>query len=182
MEVKPSDIRLAGMDLLARREHSSKEIVTKLKRRFGKRLEGDDLIRDVVDQLTNEGLLSDERYAESMARQLVNRGSGPSKVAYELRQKGCDPDVALSDAFPDGVDWFAVAEEVFDRKFGAKVMPEEWDLKTKRASQTRTFYGLTRICAFSLYALIRRFRRRLSLWASKFMLISVLRMVLACRY
>ena len=63
------------MDLLARREHSSQEIVTKLKRRFGKRLDGDDLIRDVVDRLVAEGLLSDERYGASMARQLVNRGS-----------------------------------------------------------------------------------------------------------
>lgn len=139
MEVKSSDIRLAGMDLLARREHSSQEIITKLKRRFNKRLEGDNAIHDVVDQLISEGLLSDERYAASMARQLVNRGSGPSKVAYELRQKGCDPDVAMADAFPDGVDWFAVAEEVFDRKFGAKAMPEEWDLKQKERAKRGRF-------------------------------------------
>ena len=139
MAVKSSDIRLAGMDLLARREHSSQEIVTKLKRRFGKRLESDDLIQDVVDQLTNEGLLSNQRYAISMARQLVNRGSGPNKVAYELRQKGCDPDAALADAFPDGVDWFAVAEDVFDRKFGAKMMPEEWELKQKERAKRGRF-------------------------------------------
>ena len=139
MAVKSSDIRLAGMDLLARREHSSQEIVTKLKRRFGKRLESDDLIHDVVDQLTNEGLLSNQRYAISMARQLVNRGSGPTKVAYELRQKGCDPDAALADAFPDGVDWFAVAEDVFDRKFGAKMMPEEWELKQKERAKRGRF-------------------------------------------
>ena len=139
MEVKPSDIRLAGMDLLARREHSSQEIVTKLKRRFGKRLQTDDILHDVVDQLIHEGLLSDERYAASMARQLVSRGSGPSKVAYELRQKGCDPDVALTDAFPDGVDWFAQAEEVFDRKFGARPMPDEWDLKQKERAKRGRF-------------------------------------------
>jgi len=139
VEVKRSDIRLAGMDLLARREHSSQEIFTKLKRRFGKRLEDDDLLHDVVDQLVHEGLLSDERYAASMARQLVNRGSGPSKVAYELRQKGCDPDVALTDAFPDGVDWFAIAEEVFDRKFGTKAMPKEWDLKQKERAKRGRF-------------------------------------------
>ena len=72
MEVKPSDVRLAGMDLLARREHSSQEIITKLKKRFGKRLESDAVIHDAVDQLTREGLLSDQRYAASMARQLVN--------------------------------------------------------------------------------------------------------------
>jgi len=139
VEVKPSDIRLAGMDLLARREHSSQEIVTKLKRRFGKRLQTDDILHDVVDQLIHEGLLSDERYAASMARQLVSRGSGPSKVAYELRQKGCDPDVALTDAFPDGVDWFAQAEEVFDRKFGARPMPDEWDLKQKERAKRGRF-------------------------------------------
>lgn len=139
MEVKRSDIRLAGMDLLARREHSSQEVVTKLKRRFGKRLEDADLLHDVVDQLVHEGLLSDERYAASMARQLVNRGSGPSKVAYELRQKGCDPDVALTDAFPDGVDWFAIAEKVFNQKFGTKAMPEQWDLKQKERAKRGRF-------------------------------------------
>jgi len=139
VEVKRSDIRLAGMDLLARREHSSQEVVTKLKRRFGKRLEDADLLHDVVDQLVHEGLLSDERYAASMARQLVNRGSGPSKVAYELRQKGCDPDVALTDAFPDGVDWFAIAEKVFNQKFGTKAMPEQWDLKQKERAKRGRF-------------------------------------------
>ena len=139
MEVKPSDVRLAGMDLLARREHSSQEIITKLKKRFGKRLESDVVIHDAVDQLTREGLLSDQRYAASMARQLVNRGAGPSKVAYELRQKGCDPDAALLDAFPDGVDWFAAAEDVYDRKFGAKPMPEEWELKQKERAKRGRF-------------------------------------------
>ena len=139
MEVKPSDIRLAGMDLLARREHSSREIITKLKRRFGKRLEGDAVIQDVVDQLISEGLLSNERYAASMARQLVGRGSGPSKVAYELRQKGCDPDVALADAFPDGIDWFARAEELFGRKFGGKTMPEDWSLRQKERARRGRF-------------------------------------------
>jgi len=139
VEVKPSDIRLAGMDLLARREHSSREIITKLKRRFGKRLEGDAIIQDVVDQLISEGLLSNERYAASMARQLVGRGSGPSKVAYELRQKGCDPDVALADAFPDGIDWFARAEELFARKFGGKTMPEDWSLRQKERAKRGRF-------------------------------------------
>ena len=106
------------MDLLARREHSSQEMVTKLKRRFRKRLEGDDLYHAVVDELVADGLLSDERYAASMARQLVNRGCGPKKLSFELRQKGCDPDSAVDAAFPDGIDWFALAEDVYERKFG----------------------------------------------------------------
>ena len=111
------------MDLLARREHSSQEILTKLQRRFRKSVVTEDVFHDVIDTLTSEGLLSNERYAQSMARQLIGRGSGPKKLTYELKQKGCDPQRALDSAFPDGVDWFALAEELYDRKFGHKTLP-----------------------------------------------------------
>ena len=66
-----------------------------------------------------------------MARQLVNRGCGPKKLSFELRQKGCDPDSAVDAAFPDGIDWFALAEEVYERKFGGKPFPSDWDSKQK---------------------------------------------------
>ena len=126
------------MDLLARREHSSQEMITKLKRRFRKQLEGDDLCHAVVDELIIDGLLSDERYAGSMARQLVNRGFGPKKLSFELRQKGCDSDSAVDAVFPDGIDWFARAEDVYERKFGGRPFPSDWDSKQKdRAKRGR---------------------------------------------
>jgi regulatory protein len=138
VEVRSSDVRRAAMELLARREHSSQEMITKLKRRFRKRLEGDDLYHAVVDELIAGGLLSDARYASSMARQLVNRGCGPKKLSFELRQKGCDPDSAVDAAFPDGVDWFARAEDVYERKFGGRPFPSDWDSKQKdRAKRGR---------------------------------------------
>ena len=138
MEVRASDLRRAAMDLLARREHSSQEMITKLKRRFRQRLECDDLCQTVVDELMADGLLSDDRYAASMARQLVNRGCGPKKLSFELRQKGCDPVSAVDAAFPDGIDWFALAEEVYERKFGGKPFPSDWDSKQKdRAKRGR---------------------------------------------
>ncbi|HCG94373.1 MAG TPA: hypothetical protein DEX20_01985 [Halieaceae bacterium] len=138
VEARASDLRRAAMDLLARREHSSQEMITKLKRRFRQRLEGDDLCHTVVDELIIDGLLSDDRYAASMARQLVNRGCGPKKLAFELRQKGCDPVSAVDAAFPDGIDWFALAEEVYERKFGGKPFPSDWDSKQKdRAKRGR---------------------------------------------
>ena len=139
VEVRPSDVRRAAMDLLARREHSSQEMITKLKRRFRKRLEGDDLYYAVVDELVADGLLSDERYAASMARQLVNRGCGPKKLSFELRQKGCDPDSAINAAFPDGIDWFALSEEVYERKFGGKPFPSDWDSKKKERAKRGRF-------------------------------------------
>ncbi len=131
MEIRASDLRRAAMDLLARREHSSQEMITKLKRRFRKRLEGDDLYHAVVDELVVNGLLSDERYAASMARQLVNRGFGPQKVSFELRQKGCDPGSAVDAAYPEGIDWFALAEDIYHRKFAGKPFPSDWESKQK---------------------------------------------------
>ena len=126
------------MDLLARREHSSQEMIVKLKRRFRERLEGDDLYHTVVDDLIVDGLLSDERYAASMARQLVNRGCGPKKLSFELRQKGCDPESAVGAAFPEGIDWLALAEEVYERKFGGSPFPSDWDSKQRdRAKRGR---------------------------------------------
>ncbi|MEC7491666.1 MAG: regulatory protein RecX [Pseudomonadota bacterium] len=139
VEVRSSDVRRAAMDLLARREHSSQEMITKLKRRFRKRLEGDDLYHDVVDELVADGLLSDERYAASMARQLVNRGCGPKKLSFELRQKGCDPGSAVDSAFPDGIDWYALAEDVYKRKFGGKPLPSDWDSKQKERAKRGRF-------------------------------------------
>jgi hypothetical protein len=69
---------------------------------FRKSVVTEDVFHDVIDTLTSEGLLSNERYAQSMARQLIGRGSGPKKLTYELKQKGCDPQRALDSAFPDG--------------------------------------------------------------------------------
>ena len=68
------ELRLAAMDLLARREHSSHELTTKLSRRFRNRDCDPILIQQVAMQLLDEGLLSNERFAASRVRQLTVRG------------------------------------------------------------------------------------------------------------
>ena len=54
--------------LLARREHSVKELGEKLSRRPGA---DSDTVREVVQELAAKGLVSDERYAEAWARDAV---------------------------------------------------------------------------------------------------------------
>ncbi|MCB1644681.1 MAG: regulatory protein RecX [Pseudomonadales bacterium] len=83
-EVKPSDIRRAAMDLLARREHSRLELHEKLSRRFAGCQE---LIQSETEKLTAEGLQSDARLAEAYVRARSNRGQGPRKIRMELRQR-----------------------------------------------------------------------------------------------
>ncbi|MBN7796740.1 regulatory protein RecX [Parahaliea mediterranea] len=120
----PQMIRRAAMDLLARREHSHAELERKLARRFG----DSELIAAALVQLADENLQSDERYAQSFARQRIQRGYGPLRLRQEMRQKGLDEaEVSRALASLD-VDWQAVAAEVYHKKFGDA---EPQDLKDK---------------------------------------------------
>nr|WP_240500220.1 regulatory protein RecX [Halioglobus japonicus] len=113
--INPNDIRIAAMDLLARREHSRRELKQKLLKRF----KADDLIETQLDRLIEDNLQSDARYAESFLRQRMNRGHGPMRIRQEMRQKGIsDSEIALA-MEEEAPDWFALAEATYQRKFGA---------------------------------------------------------------
>ena len=114
-DIKPSNVRRAAMDLLARREHSRHEIVVKLARRFGKNSE---LFEKEVGKLTVEGLQSDRRLAEAFIRARTNRGRGPVKIKMELRAKQVGDEI-ISSAFEEcEVDFSALAQAVAVKKFG----------------------------------------------------------------
>ena len=114
-----ADVRRAGMDLLARREHGRGELAGKLKRRFAKRELASGLIDEALDQLEADGLLDECRYAEVLLRQLLGKGIGQMRLRVELGQRGLNPK-ALAHIQPDidQVDWFAQAEAVWAKKFG----------------------------------------------------------------
>ena len=110
----PADIRLAAMNLLARREHSVRELRNKLKRRFS----DEAVIDEQISRLTLERLQSDARFAESYARQRADKGYGPVRLREELRERGvteAEVDVALEEL---KVDWRVLATRVMQKKFG----------------------------------------------------------------
>jgi regulatory protein len=112
--VTPADVRLAAMNLLARREHSAQELRNKLRRRFSDVA----MLEEQLSRLTGEHLQSDLRFAESYARQRVGRGYGPLRLREELCERGVsDADAAL--AMEElAVDWKALAIQVMEKKFG----------------------------------------------------------------
>ena len=136
-DIKPSNVRRAAMDLLARREHSRYEIVVKLTRRFG---ENSELFEKEVGKLTGEGLQSDRRLAEAFIRARTSRGRGPVKIKMELRAKQVDDEI-ISIAFEEcGVDFAMLAQSVAVRRFGGELCEvadmetldmETLDIKTK---------------------------------------------------
>ncbi len=116
-ELNPNNVRFAAMNLLARREHLREELVQKLRKRFGTEAEAE--IDSTLDQLAEENLLSDHRFAESYLRQRSGKGYGPDRVRQELRQKGVASDLLEQVMEEAEIDWAAIARDVRIKKFGA---------------------------------------------------------------
>jgi len=119
-EINPRDVRLAAMDLLARREHLQRELQIKLNKRFGECSH----IGQVLSQLQQEGLQSDERYCESYVRQRAGKGYGPDRIRMEMRQKGAASELVKLALVAAEVDWLALARGARCKKFGASTPTE----------------------------------------------------------
>jgi regulatory protein len=109
-----AEIRRAAMDLLARREHSLRELRHKLLRRFG----DTPLIEEALSRLADDNLQSDERYAGSFVRQRAARGYGPVRIRQEMREKGLDKPAIAAAMAGASIDWRSLAAEVSRKKFG----------------------------------------------------------------
>lgn len=122
--INPADIRLAAMNLLARREHAFAELHKKLLRRFA----DETLVHAELQRLADENLQSDERFAESFIRQRSSRGYGPGRIRQEMRDRGlCDQEIASAFAV-EAPNWHDIAIRAYEKKFGRRAID---DLKEK---------------------------------------------------
>jgi regulatory protein len=125
----PKEARTKAMDYLARREYGQDELVKKLaKAGFDA-----DVAADEVARLTDEGLQSDQRFADSFVQSRINQGKGPVRIRQELKERGLRSalvDEALQEAEQD---WYELAREVRVRKFGES-LPDDF---TEKARQMR---------------------------------------------
>lgn len=123
----PIAARKKAMDLLARREHAAEELVRKLERAGFEA----DTATAAIAELTREGLQSDERFVESFVQSRINQGKGPQRIRADLRQRGVRDSAiarALEAADPD---WYALARETRERKFGPS-LPAEYKEKARQ--------------------------------------------------
>ncbi len=109
----PDQVRSKAIALLARREHSRMELHRKLLRAG---CDGE-VIAPVLDALESEKLLSDQRFAESVARV---RGAryGSRRVADDLRRTGVGTEATALVHRLQASDEER-ARELWTRKFGA---------------------------------------------------------------
>lgn len=120
-------------DFLARREHSRRE----LKQKLARNCKDDELIDELLDKLSAEGLQSDARFAESFVQQRYDKGQGPLKIKQELNQRGIDSGLIADCMNAEQLDWLALAEQTRVKKFGSDV-PRDYQNKAK---QSRFLYS-----------------------------------------
>lgn len=128
----PGDPKARAIKLLARREHSAKE----LKRKLEVRGISSDAAAQVVRGLAQDGWQSDARYAELLVRSRISQGYGPVRIEAELEVAGVpseDIRAAMDDA---AADWRALAAEIHAKHFGQ--LPKS---SAERAKQYRYLQG-----------------------------------------
>ena len=102
------------MDFLARREYGQAELMKKL---TGKGFRPD-VAEEAVTKLSDEGLQSDQRFAENFVQSRINQGKGPVRIRLELENRGlgeASVDAALENL---SVNWTKMAQDIRAKKFG----------------------------------------------------------------
>lgn len=101
------------LHLLTRREHSQKQIEQKLVVKGYQR----EQVSAVINNLTEQNWQDDTRYAESYLNMRSQKGFGPVKIAYELRQQGVDKAKVDELINAKKADWTELLQQLYRRKF-----------------------------------------------------------------
>lgn len=113
--------RERALYLLDYRDHCYAEIVTKLLKNYD-----EEVAYAVADELADKGMIDDERYAESMARRLVEvKLYGTYRARQELRRRGVPKSIiedALAEYEEGGVDR---ALELIERRYTRYLDPDD---------------------------------------------------------
>ncbi len=99
--------------LLAQRDHSRQELVTKLKRHHS----DDSDIQEALAYLDSLNLINESAFCSHYIGYRAARGIGPVKIKHELKLKGV-ADITISTAFTEAqINWQAILYSLFTKKF-----------------------------------------------------------------
>jgi regulatory protein len=124
----PARVRTAALRLLARREHSGRELSDKLTTRGY----APEVVAAVTAALADKHLLSDARFVQEFVAARVRRGSGPLKIRDELRGRGVTAAVVEEAIAAHADAWVTQAETARRKRFGATA-PKDFKERARQA-------------------------------------------------
>lgn len=103
-----------ALGLLARREHSRRELKQKLERGGFARDES----AVALERLGDQGYQDDDRFAASLFRSRAGQGYGPARIRAELRSQGVS-DATIRELMENTeIDWHDLAASQLRRRYG----------------------------------------------------------------
>ncbi|WP_285402008.1 regulatory protein RecX [Luteibacter sp. ME-Dv--P-043b] len=103
-----------ALGLLARREHSRRELKQKLERGGFARDES----AVALERLGDQGYQDDDRFAASLFRSRAGQGYGPARIRAELRSQGVS-DATIRELMENtDIDWHDLAAGQLRRRYG----------------------------------------------------------------
>lgn len=127
-----SEIRAKAVNFLSRREYCRQEMIQKLTSRGA----DSELAATVVEQLSDSGLISEERFARDLIRVRIRQGYGPVKIENDLKQRGVEGCLATSCLKDSDTNWNDQLKRVVERKYKRQSVESFADW-AKRASFLR---------------------------------------------
>lgn len=117
---------------LARREYSQCELTVKLEA-YGFAVSD---VKNILEQLGEQGLQCDNRFAQALFRSRINKGYGPRYIAAELQQKGIDRTL-IEQVMGQEIDWQAYCFKCWAKRFQGKIV----DSRQKLQKQQQFLYN-----------------------------------------
>jgi regulatory protein len=128
----PAELRARALRLLARREHSRRELARKL----SLHAETLDALELLLGDLEKRKQLSDERFASERAR-VLSRKYGAARIRQDLKAKGVPEE--LVSRFSSFSDELQKARAILERKYRTPAATREEKAKRMRFLQSRGF-------------------------------------------
>lgn len=122
-----ADLKRMALNWLSRRDYSEAQLSQRLSRQGGEAAD----IAKVIAWCKAENYLDQQRFISMLVRSRVNKGYGLSYIVQECRQQNISREQVLQCATELEIDWFAVAQQLYQKKYGQSTVTEYKD-KFKR--------------------------------------------------
>lgn len=141
-------LRLAMMNMLARREHSAAELRIKSRPMLSNSADNV-IVEAVIAQLQSESLQCDSRFSELYIGKRAEQLYGPERIRSELFQKGIDRHL-VDDLMEDcAVDWQWSLQLLIDKK-----LPPSGEVDEKQRHKVMAYLARRGFCEYDIRRLL----------------------------